>query len=450
MKIQRSAVRTWFFVLAVVLCYQTAIITAAGLPWEFAVANFAFTVGSAILVVAGARSGVSIHQSIMVFFLIFFGIVPPLQLAGGFVFWGASRDVLLYYGTAMLVALGGIVVFQISYIFSSKRLLRMKPGPVAGQKSPPNSYTLLALSGAAAFAILAVNNFSLQSLFVRGGEYKDLAIQGQTGHLVYQFAVFPVPCAALILHLVSTRRRSLITALLILLFLMTNPITGMARFQAAAMYTAVLLAFWPKLLGSRVFLPAIYIAGVLLILPLLNIFRRFSGFGGDYELALSFLGNADFDSFQSLANAISVGTVSWGAQLLGALLFFVPRSVWPDKPIGTGADLAIEQNFYWTNISMNFMGEGFLNFHYPGVILFMLVLGWIAGQLDFRFWTRRYATARTDAQYLLLIGLFFFIMRGDLMSSFAFASGMMFTTWLLSFIATKRLSLSARKALRPT
>jgi len=45
----------------------------------------------------------------------------------------------------------------------------------------------------------------------------------------------------------------------------------------------------------------------------------------------------DFDSYQNFAIVFFEDFITYERQLLGALLFWVPRSIWPNKPIGSGA-----------------------------------------------------------------------------------------------------------------
>ena len=63
-----------------------------------------------------------------------------------------------------------------------------------------------------------------------------------------------------------------------------------------------------------------------------------------------------------------------GKQLLGAMLFFIPRSIWPSKPIGSGATIAIYQRQSFKNISCPIIGEAIINFGIIGVIIFAVAI----------------------------------------------------------------------------
>jgi hypothetical protein len=126
---------------------------------------------------------------------------------------------------------------------------------------------------------------------------------------------------------------------------------------------------------------------------------------------------------------------TWGGQLLGAILFFVPRSVWPTKPIGSGAMLIKKElgRDAFSNISCPFIAEGMVNFGLIGVALFALFLGTLLTKLDKTYWEHfeKESKAVCFAPYLFLVFMLFFVMRGDLLSSFAYVCGFVATGFLL-------------------
>lgn len=80
-----------------------------------------------------------------------------------------------------------------------------------------------------------------------------------------------------------------------------------------------------------------------------------------------------FDSYQSILSVLNSEIITYGNQLLGVLLFWVPRSIWSNKPIGSGAFMAEITNLDFSNISMNYFAEGYINFGVFGMFLFLLV-----------------------------------------------------------------------------
>lgn len=82
---------------------------------------------------------------------------------------------------------------------------------------------------------------------------------------------------------------------------------------------------------------------------------------------------------------------------------------------------------------MPFIAEGFINFGVIGVAIFMFLLGLILGNLDRIAWSMK--GKGIDGLFLyyyyFLFGMVFFIMRGDLMSSFAYTVGLTVAFWFL-------------------
>jgi hypothetical protein len=201
---------------------------------------------------------------------------------------------------------------------------------------------------------------------------------------------------------------------------------------------AVLGAAAPMLLRLRNFFPLMLLFGLFFINPLLDQFRNYRG--GPISLAISwdFVRKGHFDSFQNFMSVVYTENITYGRQLLGVLLFFVPRSIWPDKPIGSGAELAQEYGFVFSNISMNYFGDGYINFGYLGIVIFLIGFSIFCAKMDIAFWKNYYANSPyVNVSYLLLLGLIIFILRGDLLSSTAYTVGMLTAVWMVSKVAVK-------------
>jgi len=127
-----------------------------------------------------------------------------------------------------------------------------------------------------------------------------------------------------------------------------------------------------------------------------------------------------------------------GHQLLGVALFWVPRDLWPNKPLPTGPLLGgsfinIMVQTANTNLSAPAMLEGYLDFGYFGVLFVAAIIGLACGAFDTAILARRETikvadpghVVRIDAIAAPLIGLWMFFMRGSLMPTFAFTFGIL-------------------------
>ena len=144
-----------------------------------------------------------------------------------------------------------------------------------------------------------------------------------------------------------------------------------------------------------------------------------------------------YDAFSIIEGArkyVEVADFTYGYQLLGSLFFFVPRSIWVTKPIGSGAMISTFMGQSFTNISCPLIAEGYVNFGILGVILFALVTGALCTVVDRKYWENAPENLNFSlikVLYPVLPPYFFFMLRGDLMSSFAYTSAYVVTFWFL-------------------
>jgi hypothetical protein len=112
---------------------------------------------------------------------------------------------------------------------------------------------------------------------------------------------------------------------------------------------------------------------------------------------------------------------SYGYQSLSGFLFFIPRSIWIDKPIASGKvvgeHLTENYDFYFQNLSNPFISEAYNNFGLLGIIIYAIVLSmfivYMIGWLHSNDWFKK-----SIAFYFSLHLIF--VLRGDFTSSFAY------------------------------
>jgi hypothetical protein len=164
----------------------------------------------------------------------------------------------------------------------------------------------------------------------------------------------------------------------------------------------------------------------LVIFPSLDLFRTFSNDGIiTIKPDLNMFKQGHFDSYQNFSLILNYDIVTYGNQLFGVLFFWIPRSLWINKPIGSGSFLADKLNFSFNNVSVNYFAEGYINFGFIGIILFIILISFFTAKADDLFWKNFKYNFRGnfDLIYLISLGFIFFILRGDLMSSVAYFIG---------------------------
>lgn len=216
--------------------------------------------------------------------------------------------------------------------------------------------------------------------------------------------------------------------------------TTLPRYKIAVIYGTIFLVLCPWVKkGNRFFW--IFMLSMFIIFPLLGSARRIlsldnlkavfeDGFLGVYL-------KGDYDAYRMLVSVLRFTQhegITWGYQLCGVMLFFVPRSIWTSKPAGSGA-LTIQNEFgsnTFSNVSCPFIGEGIINFGLLGIVVFGVLLGYFAYKSDKAYWKNDDCSkAFLFSPYLFVVFMMFFILRGDLLSSYAYIFGFIVTGYLL-------------------
>ncbi|MDB3986943.1 O-antigen polysaccharide polymerase Wzy, partial [bacterium] len=227
---------------------------------------------------------------------------------------------------------------------------------------------------------------------------------------------------------------TLFLVILLISFLLNFP-TGIDRLQTAVLYIPFIIIF-TKLWEKPFMMQLTLLGGVLTVFEFLDKFRYFRAQEFILKINMNFLKKGHFDAYENFVRAIEIDFITYGYQLKGALLFFIPRFLWKDKPIGSGSTLANQLDYDFGGIAMPLIGEGYVNYGAAGSFLFMLLLGIILGNLDRMAWSLK--NSNKDCLFLyyyyFLFGLVFYLMRGDLINSVAFISTMTASFWVLVLV----------------
>jgi len=226
----------------------------------------------------------------------------------------------------------------------------------------------------------------------------------------------------------------LMVALLGVVIVVGNPISN-ARFVAGAIWLALFIAFVRRPSANSFRLTGIaLIVMTLLVFPLADSFRldnssRDQTVRFDQEL----LTEGDYGAFQQTMNGwrlVADEGHTFGRQIVGGLLVWVPRQIWPKKPVASGVLIAEHARYQYTNLSSPIFLEGYLDFGWIGVVIAGMILGLLAGGLD-----RRWVTGQRGALATLvpfLAGYQIIILRGSLQAVIQLSMVWAFVTFLVS------------------
>lgn len=100
---------------------------------------------------------------------------------------------------------------------------------------------------------------------------------------------------------------------------------------------------------------------------------------GEYLLTV------DFDGFKQTVDTLiyySEASLRFGANFLGVLLFWVPRSLWPGKPVHTGQIVSEGLGYWYNNVSSPLPAEAFASWGIVGVMGVFLLLGAVVTRIE--------------------------------------------------------------------
>ena len=388
-----------------------------------------------------------ITLTLFIYAYLFMGVAPLLQVASGdFPLPGSYSGDRIVYGCVLI--LSGLMAFDAGALFMRKDLLL-----IALLKKRVFGRTVnrkILLAGTVIAMMLAggaiVYQGGIDQLFVsrleRGSTiYTSVEGAGKSAGLVMESLLrVPVFVAfiGLLLFWIHQKRQRLavplwlwllLPLLALLVLLVSNPIsTPRYWFGTVIVGTVFAVMRWRRY--SAALLVFSFIAALIFVFPLADVYRN----SADVDLASSMEGvvlyeeiaeNGDFDSFQQFLNAIDLTDTEdyqYGRQMLGTLLFWVPRSKWGGKPIPSGSVVAEYVGYRNSNLSMPLWGELYID---GGVLLMLLgffYYGAFARQLE------RMSTIREDGMapsfLMVFVPIFsayqLFLLRGSLMSAFAY------------------------------
>lgn len=273
------------------------------------------------------------------------------------------------------------VLFTIAVVASAYYLHRVGVSTLFTDRTTATAMREAAFSDPAQRSIIqAAGSFPL---VVASGAYALLWRQSAAGRRI-RYGVAALGCAGLAM-------------------LVVNPISSARYTSGTVIFALAIFAGIVSTVRRSRFTLASTIAGFLWVFPLADAFRSSSqtvtrnGFFGEY------VANADYDAFWQIGNALAFwrdGFVVPFRQLAGVVLFWVPRSLWADKPVDTGILLAQYRGYTVTNLSAPLWAELLVN---GGIVL--LIAGFLAfGALMIRIDLRIDTALLGAPQWWTLVG----------------------------------------------
>lgn len=396
------------------------------------------------------KKNISIKSIIYIFLLFFFGLSPIYQLNNNFYIWGTflTKDEVIISNITIILILLLLEIFSRPITTKKKTNLKSVSNndnfnliKIANSIEIDMSFRkqlfLLIVSFSLFILFFYAYSFNYFNLVYRINDNEDGFNGGVLFYLFISYIIRPLIFNIFIISIFCKKKSKLIFTLLFILAIISVFPTGVPRFFSATMYLTLFYLFFLKYYKKNISLLFILSLGLIFIFPFFDFFR-WAAVGNDlsnYIFNLD-LASGNFDAFGMFTLALNRGTIVFGKNIVSAFLFYIPRSLWPNKEIGSGAKISGELDLELDNISMPYFAEGYLAFGIIGLILLTILISIYCTKIDNKIYyliKYKYYTINPMLLifYLNLVFLVFFIMRGDLMSSFAYLCGISFSNYLL-------------------
>ncbi|MEU0161653.1 hypothetical protein ABZ154_23150 [Streptomyces sp. NPDC006261] len=433
------------------VCFLPAVIAAQ--PGN-GVRDAAYWLQLVLTCYAGARLATMILSTrrrllqgvIWMFVYIAMGVAPFAQVVIGQTptpMVGPRQDLV----TAVAMVLVGCAAFDLGALLASRRPLRRRTpsarSAVGAAVAHPLRLRLLVLVAfaASAFYVMKLGGpavfFSSRQEISETVAASGVVSEGSNVGSAFLKGFGQVP--ALLALLFYTRRLAtsyrarrtpstvlVWVALGALNLVVNNPISN-ARYWFLTVLMAFVFTAMPSSAAVYRTVLATGVVGALVVFPYADKFRYDDEGQRPAQSASVFepLVTKDYDQMVMFANTISwVDTRghTYGRQLTGSALFFVPRAVWSGKPEDTGVRVGQWMGLRMTNLSAPLWTEFWVDFGATGMAGGMALIGYAAARTD-----RRYARAVTRAgpgpgsvlavAAPLIAGYTFILLRGPLLQA---------------------------------
>ena len=235
---------------------------------------------------------------------------------------------------------------------------------------------------------------------------------------------------------------------IIMLFFLKNTFTE-KRNTLGPIYIALIYLFYPKLLDSNSKFFLFLFLSMVVMFPLMSSlthidatldqiiekpkllyesFLRFGTISGAFE-------SLHYDAFSNILATleyVEINGISWGYQLLGVFLFFIPRSIWLSKPTSTGELIGeylmntTPRNY--SNLSNAIVSEGYINFGFFGVVLLAIILAYFI--VKFISWMISKNYFKEFISFYFAVHLLF-LLRGDLTNGVSYFVGPLISIYFI-------------------
>lgn len=388
------------------------------------------------------------NVSISIFYTLFFILAPVVQLN--------TRDFFINtipYDVTLIVTTNLLLSFFL-FIFLITRMLIDNHNYLPLRIDTSNVYRLgNAINGPllilVSFFIIGIayfnGHFEVMSNIINLIEGEDSDVNQIYSLITVKF-LYSIPAVGLFCYLSKSWKKYFLPLFIISIFvlILKNPLVEHRNGYGLIYLSCCWFAFAPYLnSSSRLYAFILSIFAIFFPLgAMLNPQRFISEQFNFKDLFVNYYNTINYDSWANVAGSIEYVSregLQYGYQLLSTILFWFPRSIWEGKGVASGQLLGefMEQKhaMWMTNISFPIMSEGYVDFGILGIIIFATTFAIISSKLDYIISN----TKKPEYFFLALLISFsyIFLIRGPLLSSFAYTVGVGLAMFLSSKLFKK-------------
>jgi oligosaccharide repeat unit polymerase len=397
-----------------------------------------------------------LEVSFFIFVYVFLGLTPLVQSnlnkfpLNGFY----ANDEILWAGIVIWL---GIISYEIG-LFIGKRV--ETNNPVKSVKAN-NNFGFLVVIALVCFIVATYKFGGLSNLFLARTELNNMFSGSKMDMAIYNNLLRVPILVALLYSLIKFKNRvnrNLMLRsnfkLLLIIFLLfiinivaSNPFSS-ARYWLGTVVFSIMFVLIKLNKRTIPLVVAMFVLIMLFVFPYSDIFRhsKDSIEIDTVDINTTLTQDGDFDAFQQLLNTkkyTEVEGFAYGEQLVGTFLFWVPRSIWDNKPIGTGEMVAQSMGYKFTNLSAPLWAEFYVNFGIIGVLSLFTLYGWLSAKLQRNYIDSRNLPIVNFSNVFVPIYSAYqiFLLRGELLGTFVTLA----TSIFFIVIGTKFISMNSVK-----
>ena len=308
--------------------------------------------------------------------------------------------------------------------------------------------------------LLTIFNGDLGSLLLKGlhAENPIISFDNQPFQLLYGKFYKPLLLILFFYFYVLKENFHINNKTLIVLFFIAiglNFPLAVSRYYAFVIILLFYVIFFMKQEKNSLSI-VIYLLFGIFMSAVFELFRYLNKSVSEFSFNINYFYVGHFDSYENFLhtyNYVQENLIDYGRSLFGAILFFIPRSIWSSKPIGSGAFLA--ENYIEgarnTNIANSAISEYFFNFGILGILIFAFFYGVVFSILDDS--AKDYISGKKNTVedrlflilYVILLGMLLFHLRGDMMSSVAYTTGLVMCVLVSNYVFGFKFTISNKR-----